>query len=940
MSLISIVGAKTHNLKNINIDIPRNKLVVITGLSGSGKSSLAFNTLYAEGQRRYVESLSSYARQFLGLMDKPDVEHISGLSPAVSIQQKTSSYNPRSTVGTITEVYDYLRLLFSKVGEPQCPKHKMLLKAQTITQMIDKIAGLPADTKYMLVAPVVNARKGNHKNLLESFRSQGYIRAYIDGGIYELDDVPDLDLHKKHTIKIVVDRFKINADSLARMPESLESALSAADGVAELLAIDDPDFKPLLLSSKFACAKCGYSLGVLEPNLFSFNSPIGACSTCGGLGNQDFIDKDKVIFCKTLSLAAGAIKGWGRKNLYYYQLLGCLAKHYNFDLKDPFESLPAKIQDIILYGSKDEEIEFVYYASGKYKVKKKHPFEGVLAVMMNRYRTTDNASVLEDLKKYISCASCTDCGGARLCEASRNVFIAEKSLPEISDMSISDCYDFFNNIKLNKFDSKVAASILNEVKKRLGFLNDVGLNYLSLIRSANTLSGGESQRIKLASQIGSGLVGVMYVLDEPTIGLHQRDNSRLISALEGLRDLGNSVIVVEHDEEIMRRADFIIDIGPMSGVNGGEVVVSGSMQDILDHPKSLTGQFLSGKQAIIIPEKSEIDLKNSIAIKGACFNNLKKVDCNFPVGVITCVTGVSGSGKSTLVNKVLLNLAINHIANIKKVNTDLCSSFSGFGEIDYMLDINQSPIGRTPRSNPATYIGIFTPLRDLFAASALAKARGYSSGRFSFNVKGGRCEACQGAGVIKVEMHFLSDVYVKCDDCDGKRYNKETLEVLYKDKNIFEVLEMTVADAAVFFDAIPSVKRKLQTLIDVGLEYLTIGQRSNTLSGGEAQRIKLAKELSKRDTGNTLYILDEPTTGLHFYDINLLLKVLQTLKSKGNTIVIIEHNLDVIKTADWIVDLGPEGGSFGGELVVQGTPSEVMKSKKSYTGEYLNYIFN
>ena len=939
MDTIDIRGARTHNLKNINLTIPRDKLIVITGLSGSGKSSLAFDTLYAEGQRRYVESLSAYARQFLSLMEKPDVDSIEGLSPAISIEQKSTSHNPRSTVGTITEIYDYLRLLFARVGEPRCPDHDVPLTAQTISQMVDKVLSLPEESKMMLLAPVVKNRKGEHVKLLDSLAAQGYIRARIDGEICDLSDPPELALQKKHTIEVVVDRFKVRSDLATRLAESFETALELSGGTAVVADMDNPNAEELVFSANFACPHCGYSVPELEPRLFSFNNPAGACPTCDGLGVQQFFDESRVVQNESISLAGGAVKGWDRRNFYYYQMLTSLAKHYKFDIETPYEDLPQKIKDIVMHGSGKEEIEFQYMNDRGDVVIRKHPFEGILNNMARRYKETESMSVREELAKNISNRPCADCGGSRLRPEARNVYIGSINLPQISEKSIGESLEFFQGLTLTGQKAQIAEKILKEIRERLEFLVNVGLNYLSLSRSAETLSGGEAQRIRLASQIGAGLVGVMYVLDEPSIGLHQRDNERLLNTLIHLRNLGNTVIVVEHDEDAIREADHIIDIGPGAGVHGGQVIAQGTAKEIMANPNSITGKFLSGEEKIEIPKKRTArDKSKLLKLKGATGNNLKGVNLEIPVGLFTCITGVSGSGKSTLINDTLFPLAQNALNRAEKTDFAPYKSIEGLEYFDKVIDINQSPIGRTPRSNPATYTGLFTPIRELFAGVPEARARGYNPGRFSFNVRGGRCEACQGDGVLKVEMHFLPDVYVPCDQCKGKRYNRETLEIRYKGKTIHQVLDMTVEEAREFFDAIPMIARKLQTLMDVGLSYIRLGQSSTTLSGGEAQRVKLATELSKRDTGKTLYILDEPTTGLHFADIKQLLEVLHRLRDQGNTIVVIEHNLDVIKTADWIVDLGPEGGSGGGQIIATGTPEEVAKVKGSHTARFLKDI--
>ncbi len=939
MDTIDIRGARTHNLKNINLTIPRDKLIVITGLSGSGKSSLAFDTLYAEGQRRYVESLSAYARQFLSLMEKPDVDSIEGLSPAISIEQKSTSHNPRSTVGTITEIYDYLRLLFARVGEPRCPDHDVPLTAQTISQMVDKVLSLPEESKMMLLAPVVKNRKGEHVKLLDSLAAQGYIRARVDGEICDLSDPPELALQKKHTIEVVVDRFKVRSDLATRLAESFETALELSGGTAVVVDMDDPKAEELVFSANFACPHCGYSVPELEPRLFSFNNPAGACPTCDGLGVQQFFDESRVVQNESISLAGGAVKGWDRRNFYYYQMLTSLAKHYKFDIETPYEDLPQKIKDIVMHGSGKEEIEFQYMNDRGDVVIRKHPFEGILNNMARRYKETESMSVREELAKNISNRPCADCGGSRLRPEARNVYIGNINLPQISEKSIGESLEFFQGLTLTGQKAQIAEKILKEIRERLEFLVNVGLNYLSLSRSAETLSGGEAQRIRLASQIGAGLVGVMYVLDEPSIGLHQRDNERLLNTLIHLRNLGNTVIVVEHDEDAIREADHIIDIGPGAGVHGGQVIAQGTAKEIMANPNSITGKFLSGEEKIEIPKKrTALDKSKLLKLKGATGNNLKGVNLEIPVGLFTCITGVSGSGKSTLINDTLFPLAQNALNRAEKTDFAPYKSIEGLEYFDKVIDINQSPIGRTPRSNPATYTGLFTPIRELFAGVPEARARGYNPGRFSFNVRGGRCEACQGDGVLKVEMHFLPDVYVPCDQCKGKRYNRETLEIRYKGKTIHQVLDMTVEEAREFFDAIPMIARKLQTLMDVGLSYIRLGQSSTTLSGGEAQRVKLATELSKRDTGKTLYILDEPTTGLHFADIKQLLEVLHRLRDQGNTIVVIEHNLDVIKTTDWIVDLGPEGGSGGGQIIATGTPEDVAKVKGSHTARFLKDI--
>ncbi|MBI3772559.1 MAG: excinuclease ABC subunit UvrA [Gammaproteobacteria bacterium] len=935
MKYIHIRGARTHNLKNIDLDLPRDKLIVITGLSGSGKSSLAFDTIYAEGQRRYVESLSSYARQFLAIMEKPDVDHIEGLSPAISIEQKSTSHNPRSTVGTVTEIYDYLRLLFARAGEPRCPDHDVVLEAQTVSQMVDQVMALAEDTRLMLLAPVIDDRKGEHVQVLEQLRSQGFVRARVDGKVIELDQLPKLDLRQKHTIEAVVDRFKVREDIKARLSESFETALRLSDGLARIAFMDDETKSELVFSAKFACPHCGYSLAELEPRLFSFNNPAGACPTCDGLGMKQFFDPARVVHHPELSLAAGAIRGWDRRNAYYFQLLTSLADHYGFDVDTPFEQLTDEARGVLLQGTGDELIEFTFFNERGSAQHQHRPFEGVIPNMERRYRETDSNAVREDLAKYLSTHKCPDCKGTRLRREARNVFVAGITLPEATSMAVGRAHDFFTHLTLPGHRGEIASKIVKEVGARLQFLVNVGLDYLSLDRSADTLSGGEAQRIRLASQIGAGLVGVMYVLDEPSIGLHQRDNERLIKTLTYLRDLGNTVIVVEHDEEAIRSADHIVDIGPGAGVHGGQVIAQGTLQQILGSPESVTGQYLSGKRAIQVPEKRvAMDPTRMLSIRGASGNNLKGVNVDIPMGLMTCVTGVSGSGKSTLINDTLYRHAALLI-NGAGEDPAPCAEIIGLDQFDKVVDIDQSPIGRTPRSNPATYTGLFTPIRDLFSGTAEARSRGYGPGRFSFNVKGGRCEACQGDGVIKVEMHFLPDIYVPCDVCKGQRYDRETLEVRYKGKNIYEVLKMTVEDALEFFSAVPMIKRKLQTLMDVGLSYITLGQNATTLSGGEAQRVKLSRELSKRDTGNTIYILDEPTTGLHFHDIEQLLGVLLQLRDHGNTIVIIEHNLDVIKTADWLIDIGPEGGDKGGEILCVGTPEEIATNENSHTGRFL-----
>ncbi|WP_369178616.1 excinuclease ABC subunit UvrA [Candidatus Thiodubiliella endoseptemdiera] len=935
MEQISIRGARVHNLKNIDIDIPRNKLVVITGLSGSGKSSLAFDTIYAEGQRRYVESLSAYARQFLSLMEKPDVDHIEGLSPAISIEQKATSHNPRSTVGTITEIYDYLRLLFARAGLPKCPKHGIDLVSQTISQMVDSIVSLPEGKKIMILAPVVQNRKGSHIKMLEELSHQGFLRARVDGKVVYLEDMQELDGKTHHTIEIVIDRLKIRADIASRLSESLETALNLSAGLVRIASIDDTDSnqQELVFSAKFSCTKCGYSLTELEPRLFSFNNPVGACQSCDGLGIKDIFDENKVVSNPSASLAEGAIYGWGRSNAYFYQILFLLGEHYGFSVDTSYEKLSDQHKKIVLYGSGKDKINFSKIKGRKGWSNTDKPFEGVIPRMMRRYEESEIRSVREELSRYVVSKNCSSCNGSRLNESARNVFIGGCNLSDITQLSIVSTYDFFTHLKLDGVRGEIAEKILKEIIQRLEFLLNVGLEYLSLGRRSGTLSGGEAQRIRLASQIGAGLMGVLYVLDEPSIGLHQRDNQKLLNTLIYLRDIGNTVIVVEHDEDAIKQADFVIDIGPGAGMHGGEIIAVGTPQQISDNPNSITGDYISGRQSISIPKKRK-KAKQWLRIKGADGNNLNQVDLSIPVGVLTCITGVSGSGKSTLINDTLYLLAARDL-NRAQTTPASYQSITGLNYFDKVVNIDQSPIGRTPRSNSATYTGVFSLIRDLFSQTLEARSRGYKAGRFSFNVKGGRCEACKGDGLIKVEMHFLADIYVPCDVCNSDRYNRETLEITYKGKTIAEVLNMTVEIAVEFFEPIPKIKQKLQTLMDVGLSYITLGQNATTLSGGEAQRIKLAKELSKLDTGNTLYILDEPTTGLHFHDIKQLLSVINRLRDRNNTIIIIEHNLDVIKTADWIVDLGPEGGDKGGHIIATGTPEEVAEVKGSYTGQYL-----
>lgn len=937
MKSIDIRGARTHNLKNVEVSLPRGKLIVFTGLSGSGKSSLAFDTIYAEGRRRYVESLSTYARQFLSVMEKPDVDYINGLSPAISIEQKSTSHNPRSTVGTVTEMYDYLRLLFARTGIPHCPEHVTRLEAQSISEMVDKTLTFTEGTAMMLLAPVIKERKGEHLQLMRNYLTQGFIRARINGEIIELSDPPSLERNKKHTIEIIVDRFRVKKDMKQRLAESFETALKLSDGVAHV-SVDCPDTtEDIVFSDKFACNICGYSLTELEPRLFSFNNPVGACQDCDGLGVKQFFDPDKVVVNENLSLAGGAIRGRDRNTGYYFSMIKSLANHYKFDVEKPYKDLSKKIKEILLFGSGNEKIRFSYasFRGRKMSIKKTHTFEGIIPNLDRRYHETESNSVRDELGKYLNTQICPSCDGARLNISARNVLINDMSLPEISAMSVQEAKEYFKNIVISGWRSEIAKKITKEISSRLNFLSDVGLDYLTINRSADTLSGGEAQRIRLASQIGSGLVGVLYVLDEPSIGLHQRDNQKLLKTLTYLRDLGNTVIVVEHDQEAIMMSDHVVDIGPGAGVHGGYIVASGTPDEVKNHPKSITGDYLSGRKKIAIPKKrEEIDPDKTITIKGASGNNLKSIDVSIPIGLMTCVTGVSGSGKSTLINETLYK-AVANILNKSNRNAAPYDDLLGIKYIERIINISQSPIGRTPRSNPATYTGLFTPIRELFAGTQESRSRGYLPGRFSFNVKGGRCENCQGDGVIKVAMHFLPDIYVSCDTCNGKRYNRETQEILYKGKNISEILNMTVEDASDFFKNIPAIYSKIETLMAVGLSYIKLGQNATTLSGGEAQRIKLARELSKRSSGNTVYILDEPTTGLHFHDISLLLDVLHRLRDKGNTIVVIEHNLDVIKTADWIIDIGPEGGEGGGKIVGSGTPEDLAKNKHSFTGQYL-----
>jgi len=934
MSVIRIRGARTHNLKNLGVDLPRDRLIVFTGLSGSGKSSLAFDTIYAEGQRRYVESLSTYARQFLSIMEKPDVDTIEGLSPAIAIEQKSASHNPRSTVGTVTEIYDYLRLLYARAGIPRCPEHGQELAAQTVSQMVDQVLHIPAGTALLLLAPVVTERKGEHLETLEELRGQGFVRARIDGKVAELDDPPKLDARRKHTIEVVIDRFKVRDDLAQRLAESFETALNVGDGVARIAWMEEPDREELVFSDRMACSICGYSLSELEPRLFSFNNPVGACPICDGLGVKQFFDPQRVVGHPHLSLAGGAVRGWDRRNAYYFQLIQALSRHFDFDIETPWDQLDEKVRQVLLYGSGDEQVEFRYLNGQGGTIRRRHRFEGIIPNLERRYQETESITVREELAKYLSNRPCPECEGTRLNRAARNVFVNGMNLPQLTRLSVGASLALFSSLRLEGWRGEIAARIVKEIADRLRFLSDVGLDYLTLERSAETLSGGEAQRIRLASQVGSGLVGVMYILDEPSIGLHQRDNQRLLETLVRLRNLGNTVIVVEHDEEAIRSADFVLDLGPGAGVHGGEVVAQGTPSDIEANARSITGQYLAGRLRIDVPARRVPRDDRVLRVVRARGNNLQNLTADFPVGLMTCVTGVSGSGKSTLVNDTLYRHVATRL-NDATYDAAPCDRVDGLEHIDRVIDIDQSPIGRTPRSNPATYTGLFTPIRELFAAVPEARARGYEAGRFSFNVKGGRCEACQGDGVIKVEMHFLPDVYVSCDVCKGRRYNRETLEIRYKGANIHEVLDMTVEDARRFFQNVPAVAGKLETLMDVGLSYVRLGQNATTLSGGEAQRVKLARELSKRATGRTLYILDEPTTGLHFHDIAQLLRVLERLRDEGNTIIVIEHNLDVIKTADWIVDLGPEGGDGGGRVVAAGTPEQVAAHPNSYTGSYL-----
>ncbi len=938
MQQISIRGARTHNLRGVDLDLPRDRLIVLTGLSGSGKSSLAFDTIYAEGQRRYVESLSAYARQFLSMMEKPDVDSIEGLSPAISIEQKSTSHNPRSTVATVTEIYDYLRLLYARAGTPRCPDHGLELAAQTVSQMVDQVIEIGEGTSLLLLAPVIKDRKGEHAQVLDELKGKGFVRARIDGRVVELDDPPALDLRRKHTIEAVVDRFKARADIGQRLAESFETALRLGNGIASVAFVDDTKRADLIFSDKFACNVCGWSLAELEPRLFSFNNPAGACATCDGLGVKQFFDPQRVVTQPQLALASGAVRGWDRRNAYYFTMIQSLARHYKFDVETPWRDLDPKVQRVLLNGSGEDQVEFRYYDGRGGTTRRRHPFEGILPNLDRRYRETDSVMVREELAKYLGSKPCPDCGGTRLNTAARHVFVTGRNIAQVTALSVGKALEFFRALELPGWRGTIAVKIVKEIRDRLGFLANVGLDYLTLDRSAETLSGGEAQRIRLASQVGSGLVGVMYILDEPSIGLHQRDNQRLLDTLVRLRDLGNTVIVVEHDEDAIRQADYVVDLGPGAGVHGGRVVAQGSVADIEAAPESLTGQYLSRRARIEVPpRRTPNDPRRQLKIVEASGNNLKRVTVEIPLGLLTCVTGVSGSGKSTLVNDTLYR-RVAQALNDSSAEPAPCERIEGLAHVDRVIDIDQSPIGRTPRSNPATYTGLFTPIRELYAQTPEARARGYEPGRFSFNVKGGRCEACQGDGVLQVEMHFLPDVYVPCDICKGKRYNRETLEVRYKGRTIHEVLEMTVEDAYAFFQAVPVVAQKLKTLLDVGLSYVRLGQNATTLSGGEAQRVKLAKELSKRSTGRTLYILDEPTTGLHFHDIAQLLGVLVRLRDEGNTVVVIEHNLDVVKTADWVIDLGPEGGDGGGRVLGVGTPEQIAGLAESYTGQYLQGV--
>jgi excinuclease ABC subunit A len=935
MDVIRIRGARTHNLQGIDLDLPRDRLIVITGLSGSGKSSLAFDTIYAEGQRRYVESLSAYARQFLSVMEKPDVDHIEGLSPAIAIEQKATSHNPRSTVGTVTEIYDYLRVLYARAGVPRCPQHGQELAAQSVSQMVDQVLALPEGTAVMLLAPVVQDRKGEHAEAIEHLRSQGFVRAVVDGEVVELDSAPRLEPRRRHSVDAVVDRLRVRPDAAQRLAESFETALALSQGVARVSFQEEPDGAPLVFSNRYACTACGYSLAELEPRLFSFNNPSGACGTCGGLGLQQYFDPARVVVNPALSLAGGAVRGWDRRNAYYFQLIQSLARHYRFDIETPWSDLPEAVRHVLLWGSGDDRIEFRYFDARGGSTRRTHAWEGILPNLERRYRETESPTVREELGKYRGTRACADCGGSRLNQAARNVFVGGRTLPQVAALPIAGTMAHFTDLRVEGWRGEIASRLVREITDRLRFLIDVGLDYLSLDRSAETLSGGEAQRIRLASQIGSGLVGVMYILDEPSIGLHQRDNQRLLDTLTRLRDLGNTVLVVEHDEDAIRQADHVVDLGPGAGIHGGRIVAQGTPAEVEATPDSLTGQYLSGRRCIPVPPvRTPPQPGRSLGIVGASGNNLQDVSVTIPLGLLTCVTGVSGSGKSTLV----IDTLYRHVAAaLHDSGTDAapCRAVEGLEQIDRVIDIDQSPIGRTPRSNPATYTGLFGPIRELFAEVPESRARGYDPGRFSFNVRGGRCESCEGDGVIKVEMHFLPDAYVTCDACRGMRYNRETLEIRYKGRNIHEVLEMTVEDAAVFFRNVPALSSRLRTMLDVGLSYIRLGQNATTLSGGEAQRIKLARELAKRATGRTLYILDEPTTGLHFRDIEQLLAVLLRLRDEGNTIVVIEHNLDVIKTADWVIDLGPEGGAGGGRIVAEGTPETVAAVPGSHTGQYL-----